>query len=677
MSHQTIIIREEDTTLRIEQVIVPSRDPLQTSTIKLPVGGGPLIFTDENDGLLLTLDKDGNIISEKGFFELSGQAEPDVSPAGKMRFYFDSGLNKLRISENGGAFVGVIGGAGDVVGPGSATDEALARFDGATGKLVQNSLITINDAGLMILPGGQGIITTSGGMSVLANGGLTLGADGANQFNVNNPSTLLARNNNTFQMNSDILDGASAVGFIHKTTLLDKDTFTAGALHTEWIDAADDVIMSLTPNSLLKLNLVTLDASAASRFDMGFSGQIVLRLNSNGLSEFFASGTPLIVLGQISVSADNITEIKSPTGGVKAFGFVTNTSGATSAGKGFRFIGVNNTSLWDDPDAAFLSIEPAITGQGTGRLVWKINGDGDVFMVGGDLLVDEGLVDSPGLILRARFDSDPTGGLTPATRDFEFKHVMTTGGASPVSKLAFSVEGVEFLRLSGEAQGAFFENAVPDSASAVGFLYKTTVLDKDTFTAGALHSQWLDAGGDEIMSLTPGGALTALGNPTFTGTGLWQINGLRGFGNALLNSLGQAWISFGLNTGVLIRGNSADLAAALGVVVETNTVYTTAGATLLEVWNGKFATGILVLTVDKDGDMLLAGDIEIDGDINHDGTNVGFYGTTPAAQSAAYTRNATVVEDHTLLASASATALNNNNVLAALIADLQAVGLIG
>ncbi len=45
--------------------------------------------------------------------------------------------------------------------------------------------------------------------------------------------------------------------------------------------------------------------------------------------------------------------------------------------------------------------------------------------------------------------------------------------------------------------------------------------------------------------------------------------------------------------------------------------------------------------------------------------------------SAAYTRNATIVEDRTLLASASATIINNNNVLAALIADLQAAGFLG
>jgi len=39
---------------------------------------------------------------------------------------------------------------GDVVGPASATDNALARFDLATGKLIQNSLAILDDAGALI-----------------------------------------------------------------------------------------------------------------------------------------------------------------------------------------------------------------------------------------------------------------------------------------------------------------------------------------------------------------------------------------------------------------------------------------------------------------------------------------------------------------------------------------------
>lgn len=44
------------------------------------------------------------------------------------------------------------GGSGDVVGPGSATDNALARYDGTTGKLIQGSGALVSDAGELTLP---------------------------------------------------------------------------------------------------------------------------------------------------------------------------------------------------------------------------------------------------------------------------------------------------------------------------------------------------------------------------------------------------------------------------------------------------------------------------------------------------------------------------------------------
>jgi hypothetical protein len=44
------------------------------------------------------------------------------------------------------------GGSGDVVGPGSATDNALARFDTTTGKLIQNSVNPVSDAGEIGFP---------------------------------------------------------------------------------------------------------------------------------------------------------------------------------------------------------------------------------------------------------------------------------------------------------------------------------------------------------------------------------------------------------------------------------------------------------------------------------------------------------------------------------------------
>lgn len=54
---------------------------------------------------------------------------------------------------------------GDASGPASSTDNAVARFDGAGGKTLQNSGVTIDDSDNMAVPGvvsvGDGIVTTS------------------------------------------------------------------------------------------------------------------------------------------------------------------------------------------------------------------------------------------------------------------------------------------------------------------------------------------------------------------------------------------------------------------------------------------------------------------------------------------------------------------------------------
>lgn len=44
-------------------------------------------------------------------------------------------------------------GSGDVVGPASATDNTIPRFDGATGKLIQGSSVTISDSNTITVPG--------------------------------------------------------------------------------------------------------------------------------------------------------------------------------------------------------------------------------------------------------------------------------------------------------------------------------------------------------------------------------------------------------------------------------------------------------------------------------------------------------------------------------------------
>jgi hypothetical protein len=50
------------------------------------------------------------------------------------------------------------GGSGSFNGPGSATDNAIVRFDGTTGALAQNSLVTISDTGVITAPSVSSII---------------------------------------------------------------------------------------------------------------------------------------------------------------------------------------------------------------------------------------------------------------------------------------------------------------------------------------------------------------------------------------------------------------------------------------------------------------------------------------------------------------------------------------
>jgi hypothetical protein len=80
------------------------------------------------------------------------------------------------------------------------------------------------------------------------------------------------------------------------------------------------------------------------------------------------------------------------------------------------------------------------------------------------------------------------------------------------------------------------------------------------------------------------------------------------------------------------------------------------------------------------GDIYAEGDLEIDGtaffdgDIDHNGSNIGFFSTAPAAQAAAYTPT-NVVTDRSYDANATSVA-ELADVLGTLIADLQSYGLL-
>ena len=65
--------------------------------------------------------------------------------------YAGAALRNVRVNAGANALEFTAAGGGDVTGPGASTDNALARFHLATGKIIQNSNAILNDAGLLFL----------------------------------------------------------------------------------------------------------------------------------------------------------------------------------------------------------------------------------------------------------------------------------------------------------------------------------------------------------------------------------------------------------------------------------------------------------------------------------------------------------------------------------------------
>jgi hypothetical protein len=107
------------------------------------------------------------------------------------------------------------GGAGDVVGPTSATDNALARFDTTTGKLIQNSGITVADGATGVLSG-----TNTGDQTIALTGDVT--GSGTGSF----AATLATVNSNVGSFGSATASAAVTVNAKGLVTAASASTIT-------------------------------------------------------------------------------------------------------------------------------------------------------------------------------------------------------------------------------------------------------------------------------------------------------------------------------------------------------------------------------------------------------------------------------------------------------------------
>jgi hypothetical protein len=118
--------------------------PLSTGvTGTLPVANGGTGQTSYTDGQLLIGNTTGNTLSKATLTQGTG-------------ITITNGNGTITIAASGG------GGSGDVVGPASSTDNAFARFDSTTGKLLQNSTgATLSDTGAAVFTGALDVLGNS------------------------------------------------------------------------------------------------------------------------------------------------------------------------------------------------------------------------------------------------------------------------------------------------------------------------------------------------------------------------------------------------------------------------------------------------------------------------------------------------------------------------------------
>jgi len=157
-------------------------------------------------------------------------------------------------------------GSGDLVGPASSTDNAIVRYDSTTGKLVQNSGVTIDDTGLITIAGGANIAEQgTGGLVITASGsnqGISLTASGGGQIHAKSSQLRVVSPNAacTFLLYTNT--GTIAYTLQANATTLSHKLDRAG-IDMTWKDDSNATLMTLgeaTGNLTLATGDLTLTA---------------------------------------------------------------------------------------------------------------------------------------------------------------------------------------------------------------------------------------------------------------------------------------------------------------------------------------------------------------------------------------------------------------------------------
>lgn len=244
-----------------------------------------------------TVDGNGTVVVKAGAYRNWGTTK------GSAGYGIRDNAGAMEAKDSGGAWAPIPGpGAGDFVGPGSSTDDAIVRHDGTTGKLGANSVAILTDAGNL-----SGIVTftATGAMQVTG---------GVNRFS-RADATPAGTANSAFD---DGVFGST------DTTNAGISILSSGQGGLAWGDAANVIIAQLRfqhsanelETILNSVVITVLDANGlTAKKDLQVDGALTLTEVNYTIASGSVTKTNsnMIVDTEASASADNLDNILGGT----------------------------------------------------------------------------------------------------------------------------------------------------------------------------------------------------------------------------------------------------------------------------------------------------------------------------------------------------------------------------